>query len=182
MTAVVATLTLATAPSLGADPGMASAKVRALMPRIQAAREKTWACETTLGIQHTPASRKTPGSTAYARWVLGLWTIRASAACRLARNLTDVGVLRRVVDRCLAGIIKLENNRWDPTVDFGWGHGNVHEAYGIPQANPGTKMASAGADWRTNPLVQLRWMASYVRGRYGSACAALEHRLSQGWY
>jgi hypothetical protein len=45
-------------------------------------------------------------------------------------------------------------------------------AYGIPQALPGSKMASAGADWATNPATQIRWMMGYVVGRYGSACGA----------
>jgi hypothetical protein len=70
----------------------------------------------------------------------------------------------------------------DPTLDFGGGHGNVYEAYGIPQANPGHKMKSAGPDWRTNPETQLRWMIGYCRGRYGSVCGAAAARQSQGWY
>ena len=41
-------------------------------------------------------------------------------------------------------------------------------AYGIPQALPGTKMASAGSDWRHNPLTQITWGLSYIRTRYGS--------------
>lgn len=45
-------------------------------------------------------------------------------------------------------------------------------AYGLPQANPGSKMASAGADWATNPVTQLKWMLSYVNSRYGGACNA----------
>ena len=40
-------------------------------------------------------------------------------------------------------------------------------AYGIPQSLPGSKMAAAGADWETNPVTQIRWMISYVNGRYG---------------
>lgn len=55
-------------------------------------------------------------------------------------------------------------------------------AYGIPQALPGTKMASAGDDWRTNPITQLRWMDSYVRGRYGSWSGALAFKQAKGWY
>ncbi len=56
-------------------------------------------------------------------------------------------------------------------------------AYGLPQALPGSKMASAGADWRTNPVTQLRWMVAYLAGRYGgSACRALDHALTEGWY
>ena len=59
---------------------------------------------------------------------------------------------------------------------------NPSGAYGIPQALPGSKMASAGADWRTNPITQLRWMNSYVLGRYGSWANALGHSYSKGWY
>jgi hypothetical protein len=55
-------------------------------------------------------------------------------------------------------------------------------AYGIPQALPGDKMAHAGADWKTNPVTQVRWGLGYISGRYGSACAALQHSYSVGWY
>lgn len=55
-------------------------------------------------------------------------------------------------------------------------------AYGLPQALPGSKMASAGADWRTNPVTQLRWMKSYVDGRYGGACGAWNFWQSAHWY
>jgi hypothetical protein len=55
-------------------------------------------------------------------------------------------------------------------------------AYGIPQALPGSKMASEGADWMTNPETQIRWGAKYIRGRYGSPCGALAHSDKIGWY
>lgn len=55
-------------------------------------------------------------------------------------------------------------------------------AYGIPQALPGSKMASAGSDWQTNPITQLKWMNSYVVGRYGSWQNAYAHKKSRGWY
>lgn len=45
-------------------------------------------------------------------------------------------------------------------------------AYGLPQALPASKMASAGDDWRNNPITQLKWMKGYINGRYGSADAA----------
>lgn len=83
---------------------------------------------------------------------------------------------------CMATIIAWENVVWDPTVDYGFGHGNVYEAYGLPQANPGTKMASAGADWRTNPVTQLKWMYNYSVQRYGSLCGAFAHRRDRGMY
>ena len=55
-------------------------------------------------------------------------------------------------------------------------------AYGIPQALPGSKMASAGADWATNPVTQIRWGLGYIRDRYGSPCGAWGHSQSVGWY
>jgi hypothetical protein len=55
-------------------------------------------------------------------------------------------------------------------------------AYGIPQALPGSKMASAGADWRTNPATQIRWGLGYIADRYGSPCAAWRHSQAHNWY
>lgn len=55
-------------------------------------------------------------------------------------------------------------------------------AYGIPQALPGTKMASAGEDWLTNPETQIKWGLGYIKGRYGSPCGALAHSNKFGWY
>ena len=55
-------------------------------------------------------------------------------------------------------------------------------AYGIPQANPGSKMSSAGSDWRSNPITQLKWGMSYVNARYGNPCRALSKSNSFGWY
>jgi hypothetical protein len=83
---------------------------------------------------------------------------------------------------CLARIIDRENPPWIVDLDYGFGRGNVDEAYGIPQARPGTKMRSAGADWRLNPWTQLRWMIGYANGRYGGECEALGHHNRNGWY
>lgn len=55
-------------------------------------------------------------------------------------------------------------------------------AYGIPQSLPGNKMASAGADWQTNPVTQLIWMKSYVAARYGGFCNAWSHSQQVNWY
>lgn len=48
-------------------------------------------------------------------------------------------------------------------------------AYGIPQALPGSKMASAGADWQTSATTQIRWGLGYMTATYGSPCAAWAH-------
>jgi hypothetical protein len=55
-------------------------------------------------------------------------------------------------------------------------------AYGIPQALPGSKMASAGADWRTNPATQIEWGLGYIEERYGDPCGAWSHFLDRNWY
>jgi hypothetical protein len=43
-----------------------------------------------------------------------------------------------------------------------------NHAYGIPQANPGTKMASAGSDWQWDPVTQIKWGLAYIKATYGS--------------
>lgn len=70
-------------------------------------------------------------------------------------------------------IINHENGLWCATRSFGEKScigANVNVAYGICQANPGTKMVSAGTDWQTNVITQLKWCNGYAKARYG------------GWY
>lgn len=55
-------------------------------------------------------------------------------------------------------------------------------AYGIPQSLPGSKMASAGADWRTNAATQIEWGLSYIADRYGAPCGAWAHSERFNWY
>jgi len=55
-------------------------------------------------------------------------------------------------------------------------------AYGIPQALPGSKMASAGPDWQTGAATQIRWGLEYIKGTYGSPCGAWAHEEATGWY
>ncbi len=55
-------------------------------------------------------------------------------------------------------------------------------AYGICQALPGSKMASAGSDWATNIETQSKWCDGYVNSRYGSWSAARAHWDSAGWF
>ncbi|MFO0882024.1 MAG: G5 domain-containing protein [Candidatus Saccharimonadales bacterium] len=55
-------------------------------------------------------------------------------------------------------------------------------AYGLCQALPGSKMASAGADWATNPVTQLKWCSGYATGRYGSWAGAYQAWLRQNWW
>lgn len=55
-------------------------------------------------------------------------------------------------------------------------------SYGIPQALPASKMATMGADWRDNPLTQIRWGLSYIASRYGTPCSAWAHSEQYNFY
>jgi hypothetical protein len=55
-------------------------------------------------------------------------------------------------------------------------------AYGIPQALPGDKMASAGPDWQTDPTTQIKWGLGYIQERYGTPCGAWSFWEAHGWY
>ncbi|WP_051941322.1 aggregation-promoting factor C-terminal-like domain-containing protein [Phaeacidiphilus oryzae] len=69
--------------------------------------------------------------------------------------------------------------------ESGW---NVHAtnassgAYGLGQALPGSKMASAGADWQNSAATQIKWALSYMNDRYGSPNAAWASWQANGWY
>lgn len=77
---------------------------------------------------------------------------------------------------CLDALWQRES-RWNP-----YAYNATSGAYGIPQALPGDKMATFGADWRTNPLTQVRWGLSYIASVYGTACVAWSHSQRDGWY
>lgn len=55
-------------------------------------------------------------------------------------------------------------------------------AFGIPQALPGSKMASVADDWRTNPATQITWGLNYIAGRYSTPCGAWSSFQAKGWY
>lgn len=74
-------------------------------------------------------------------------------------------------------------NLW--TRESGWNHlakNPSSGAYGIPQSLPGNKMASAGADWQTNPATQIKWGLGYIKGRYKTPCGGWDHFLRKNWY
>lgn len=61
-------------------------------------------------------------------------------------------------------------------------HNSSSGAHGIPQALPGSKMATFGADWETNPVTQIRWGLDYIRKRYGTPCDAWSFWQSEHYY
>ncbi len=78
--------------------------------------------------------------------------------------------------RCLVALWDRESH-WNA-----FSHNPSSGAYGIPQAVPGEKMASAGADWATNPATQIAWGIAYISGRYGTPCGAWQQSEDNGWY
>jgi hypothetical protein len=74
------------------------------------------------------------------------------------------------------------DNLWNAESGWRWNAENASGAYGIPQSLPGSKMASAGADWRTNPATQIKWGLGYIKGIYGTPCGAWAHEQADGWY
>lgn len=88
---------------------------------------------------------------------------------------------------CAESIIAEEDSTYAPVRYFGDNPANSpwRTPYGIPQANPGSKMQVAGADWLTNPRTQLRWMVTVYmgpHGTYASPCAAWAFRQAHGYY
>lgn len=75
------------------------------------------------------------------------------------------------------------NNLW--TKESGWryrAHNSRSGAYGIPQAHPGSKMASVARDWRTNPVTQIHWGLKYIDSRYNTPCSAWSKFKRSNWY
>lgn len=69
--------------------------------------------------------------------------------------------------------------------ESGWSHtanNRSSGAYGIPQALPGSKMATVAGDWQTNPATQITWGLNYIQGRYGNPCGAYSFFQSANWY
>ncbi|MDT9594438.1 lytic transglycosylase domain-containing protein [Nocardioides zeae] len=77
---------------------------------------------------------------------------------------------------CLDSLWTKESN-WQVDAD-----NPTSSAYGIPQSLPGSKMASAGDDWETNPVTQIRWGLGYIEDRYGTPCSAWAHSQANNWY
>ncbi len=63
-----------------------------------------------------------------------------------------------------------------------WNAGSVAGAYGIPQAQPGSKMVTAGPDWQVNPVTQINWMLDYIKGKYVTPCGGWAFWQAHGYY
>jgi hypothetical protein len=102
--------------------------------------------------------------------------VPAGEAQKIAKAmLPDFGMNPDTQFGCLVKLWNKESG-WRTTA------ANPSGAYGIPQALPGSKMASAGDDWRTSARTQIKWGLGYIKDRYGTPCEAWGHSQSVGWY
>jgi len=89
-------------------------------------------------------------------------------------------------DNEFAALVRLWNNEsgWNQNAINPVGGDPATSAYGIPQSLPGNKMADFGADWRTNPITQMKWGLNYIKSRYGDPIGAVNFEFSHSppWY
>ena len=98
----------------------------------------------------------------------------------------------RAAARALLGDYGFDDGQWSCLDNLwngesGWrftAENSSSGAYGIPQSLPGSKMGSVGADWRTNPVTQIKWGLQYIRSSYGTPCNAWDQWQSRSphWY
>jgi hypothetical protein len=101
----------------------------------------------------------------------------------------DPGTAQQIGYQMLPSFGFNQSTQWTCLLDLwnqesGWVYDaeNPSGAYGIPQSLPGDKMASAGADWETDPTTQIKWGLGYITDVYGTPCDAWDHEVADGWY
>jgi hypothetical protein len=111
-----------------------------------------------------------------------------AAAAALARANTPDGA--RATARALAasrygwgdGQFSCLSSLWQKESGWNYRAYNPSGATGIPQALPGSKMATAGADWQSSAATQISWGLDYIKRAYGSPCSAWGHSQAMNWY
>ena len=115
---------------------------------------------------------------------------REAAASRSSRSSSRYGGSAKAIARAMVADRGWSSSQfgcldrlWEK--ESGWNYRAQNPssgAYGIPQALPGSKMASAGSDWRSNPATQIEWGIGYIADRYGTPCSAWAHSQANNWY
>jgi hypothetical protein len=169
------------------DPLAAAARAqeRALQAREEAARESARSARREAAARAAAAQRAAAARAAAAKAAAAKKALAARRAAAAAVASGDPRTIARglLAARgwsgqfgCLDALWQRESG-WDPQAA-----NPSSGAFGIPQALPGGKMASAGADWRTNPATQIRWGLAYIASTYGTPCGAWAHSEATGWY
>ncbi len=115
---------------------------------------------------------------------------KEAAAKKLAAEAASTGnysvsAVQAMAQSIIGNSTQYQCFSWIVSRESGWNYRATNAssgAYGLVQALPGSKMASAGADWRTNPATQIKWGLSYMNNRYGSPCGAQQFWEANGWY
>ena len=124
----------------------------------------------------TPATSNSSSSSSGGNATLAAAGTDAASAQAIAKSMMSSYGWDDTQFSCL---VKLWNR------ESGWNYQAYNAssgATGIPQALPGSKMASAGSDWATNPATQIKWGLGYISERYSNPCGAWAHSESVGWY
>ncbi|WP_327280564.1 MULTISPECIES: transglycosylase SLT domain-containing protein [unclassified Streptomyces] len=129
-------------------------------------------------IRRIAASKKLFAGTVVALGVAGsmVATVPAQAAPTSAKAIAQQMIKDPAQFAAFNNIVSRES---------GWNHTATNAssgAYGLVQALPGSKMASAGADWKTNPATQIKWGLDYMNSRYGSPVGAWNFWQTHHWY
>jgi hypothetical protein len=134
------------------------------------------------------APKAAPAVQAEVKAVSGGSSSGSAGSSSAASYTTPVGTAQTYAAKAVAG------RGWAPSEfsclvnlwnrESGW---NTHAynpsgAYGIPQALPGSKMATAGGDWQNSYQTQIDWGLGYISGSYGSPCGAWAHSNAYNWY
>jgi hypothetical protein len=147
-------------------------------------------------LTHQQAAAADAKAKAKVEAAIALVRAREVAAEKVARDRARQGLLDRAqsnpqaVGRLLAADrdwgdsqFSCLDSLWAKESGWRWNADNAaSDAYGIPQALPGSKMASVGSDWATNPITQIKWGLNYIAGRYGTPCSAWAHSQAVNWY
>ncbi|MFD6887938.1 transglycosylase SLT domain-containing protein [Streptomyces sp. NPDC059957] len=129
-------------------------------------------------IRRIAASKKTLTGTVLALGVAGsmLAAVPAQAAPMSAKAIAQQMIKDPAQFAAFNNIVSRES---------GWNHTATNSssgAYGLVQALPASKMASAGSDWKTNPATQIKWGLDYMNSRYGSPAGAWTFWQNHHWY
>jgi hypothetical protein len=161
-----------------ADTASAQAQAQAKKKAEEAARKqaaKDAAAKKAAAKKKAEEERaKQEASRSESRGILGLGgggSFSASDVQAMAKQIVGGGQFQ-----CFSNIVSRES---------GWNYQATNAstgAYGLVQALPGSKMSSAGSDWKTNPKTQIKWGLNYMNSRYHSPCQAWDYWQANGWY
>ncbi|MFJ6935824.1 transglycosylase SLT domain-containing protein [Streptomyces sp. NPDC101132] len=129
-------------------------------------------------IRRIAASKKTLAGTVIGLTAAGtlLAAVPAQAAPASPKAIAQQMIKDPAQFAAFSKIVEHESG-WDYTAT-----NSSSGAYGLVQALPGSKMASAGSDWKTNPATQIKWGLDYMNERYGSPVGAWNFWQANHWY